>query len=845
MARWNLLAYRTMASAFLLLAAESCQGGSASTTSRTPTSPTTSNDLRPECKEAAADRARVAALRDEGRLDRIARTLAHADKVCPESASSTWAVRLSVLAELGKAEEVKQLVGEVEAAQNAPADARNAARTARNSIAMQAKNPPNGSDLVQSGLAAKAKGELANAQRFFDRAMAVMEMDQAKPVRLATPIAFDGSMALSSNGQKIALSGQTSVSIRDKKTGYLETLRITDLKSNVLDIEFSRDGTILATAMQDGSVHVFDANTGQARHVLKGHREQVDDIEFSPDSQMLASASADTTVRLWNVQTGAEIRTLEGSSEGFSVVTWSPDGATVAAGTMSNQVHSWNARTGEHLREVKVAGESFDLWRLAFSTDGKSIFAGLSMSTLASWTTTSKTSKVKFSSFSPDNPQEEGQPSVEVLSSGAKRVVTSTARHTTVWDASTAQKIKVIDVIGDDPPEHIKFSQDGSILAMRFGNTSVQLLDTSTWKEIAVIRSMAAPFTFVSGVAFGDQGKTLAVSAADKTIRVWSAKGGQGLRTIERDSSTTPSIAISEDGNMIATAESWSGSGYGARVVRRVDGKEVAKLKDLSSYPAGIAFSLDGKTVLVALSYELIEWNLATGATIRKLPRVYASGYRFAFAPDRKAIFYDGTPRGAELWNVMTEKKLFDMQGHSGEIKAVAYSPRGDMVASGATDKTVRLWSTKDGELIHTFERMGGTIGAMCFTPDGATLVVAADDDSIRHFNTDTGEELKKLELMPASALTCSSQAIAWSSKDDVIRISTMDGQRSASLHVFPRRDAGYVMTNDAIEFFGSDADVQRTMVSCLAGAVVYPLDLCRERYETKGLLAGVLGAGR
>jgi WD40 repeat protein len=834
------IAFCSLTSVFLLLNVASCQR---SAPAETTSSKAGSEKPKTECIRVAADRARVATLRAEGRLDRIARILAQADEVCPQDAPATWATRLNVLAELGKADEVNRLANEIDGARQAPPEARDAARTARETIAAQAKNPPNGPELVQAGLAAKSKGDLPAAQRFFDRALAALEKHPAKAVRLATPGAFDGSMALSTDGQKMALSTSGLVSLRDQKIGYLETARITDLTSDILDLDFSRDGTMLATGHRDGSVRIFNAQTGEIRHVFKGHTDEIADIEFAPDGQTLASGAADTTIRLWNVQTGVQIRALEGSSDPISYLKFSSNGSMLAAANLANVVHWWNPSSGEHIRNVNVASDSTPISHLAFSADDKNLVTGMSTETITSWPIASNTPKLKHSALLADNPQDEAGPlPLVAFSADAKRVVTI-GRQMIVWDVATTKKIKEISITSDDPPNQVLFSRDGSTMAIRTAGTSVRLLNTSTWKEIASVRSLAASSSFVSGVVFGDRGKTLAVSAADKTIRVWSAKVGEELRTIERESSTTPFIAISPDGSLIATPESWSGSGYGARVVRRADGKEVGKLNDLSSSPEGVAFSPDGKTVFVALSYGLLEWNPTSGAVTKKLPRVYASGYRFAFAPDRSAIFYDGAPRRSELWDIATEKKRFDMVGHSGEIRAVAYSPRGDVVASGATDKTVNLWSTTDGTLLRSLEGFGGSIRTMCFTPDGKTIVAAGDDEIIRRFNTDTGAELETVKETPASALACSSQAIAWSSKDDVIRVSKVGDERRVLLRVFPGRDAGYVQMDQAIEFVGSDKEAQGAMISCLAGSIVYPIDLCRERYETKGLLLGILGA--
>ena len=164
---------------------------------------------RPPCDRAAELRGRVHGLLAQGKLFRTRRALARANKVCPATAKETWAVEVTALTELGALGEAKDLAETIIKAKDAPAEAKKAAETALGEVARLSRDPgnasreaakmpyaeaaeaflkrdhqaarhaaqkawaayrPNPDALVLAGQAARAGGDIAAAQRSFDRA---------------------------------------------------------------------------------------------------------------------------------------------------------------------------------------------------------------------------------------------------------------------------------------------------------------------------------------------------------------------------------------------------------------------------------------------------------------------------------------------------------------------------------------------------------------------------------------------------------------------------------------------------------------------------------------------------
>ena len=90
-----------------------------------------------------------------------------------------------------------------------------------------------------------------------------------------------------------------------------------------------------------------DAITVELQRSLIGHIDEVSSVAFSSDGSMLASAGLDGTVQLWDIETGARIRLLTRRFAWIDSVAFSPDGRTLASGDGDGTVQLWDAMTWE------------------------------------------------------------------------------------------------------------------------------------------------------------------------------------------------------------------------------------------------------------------------------------------------------------------------------------------------------------------------------------------------------------------------------------------------------------------------------------------------------------------
>jgi WD40 repeat protein/class 3 adenylate cyclase/energy-coupling factor transporter ATP-binding protein EcfA2 len=595
----------------------------------------------------------------------------------------------------------------------------------------------------------------------------------------------------------------------------------------VTSVDWSPDGTRVATSSTDNSVHVWDAATGEELLVIdlpEGITGNIYDyalaVRWTPDGQRLLTLSGDRfllgsqdyDLLLWDAapsgEGGAgpeplaaiEIPNRAEPEEGEGQVTTlgvhyatgaaadvAPDSGRLATVGGDNAAIVWDASLAR--QELVLTGHENDVNSVDWSPDEAHLVTASEDGTARIWDAQSGEELLVLAGH-------EGAVNVAGFSPDGSQLATAGDDGTVrLWDAAG-------DLLGILEPQagvvsSLAWSADGSYLATGTDDGRIRIWSLPGGEIVA---EMGGHNDFVAHLAWSPVDDRLASAGADGAARIWNAAPSTAAQVLPYLTVSDPSWSSDARYLALPTGDSGYGTGEPGRlaiwdaaanqaVTDKLDtgfnllwfevdyspDDRLILAKGLSSWPEGLPdletiHALDAQT-----GQEVRSFTVTDGSWIRSC----------GWSPDGTQVG-GGTASGVlYVWDFQTGGLVNTMVGHEADkmINALEWSPDGTRIATAGGDGTARIWDAETGETLFVLAHEApAEVWSAIWSPDGSRLLttgglddIGAEDNTIRIWDANTGEELAVLRGH-ASQVTLATwspdgRRIASSSSDGTTRI--------------------------------------------------------------------------
>ena len=431
------------------------------------------------------------------------------------------------------------------------------------------------------------------------------------------------------------------------------------------------------------------------------------------------------------------------------------------------------------------------------------------------------------------------------LSAGARMLVTATQEKVNLWDTSTGHRVATLAVGSASTSSAL--TADGAHLFVQRRSDVDTTLELWSLEDAAIDAQLDIAGT-PALVSLDSSGNRIAVADYDRAIRVWDFH--TGALVVQLDLAAQPSeLSLAAGGEVLGAVFGESGAS-----LWRLDRPNTPLIEESGEGRWQLEFSRSGTRVLIGRSgYGYRAYDSLDGKVLG--PTFGSGGARdrsglLAFSADEQIAVTGGARSAVRFWRTPTPIARGDVDigdemamiwppsgdavavatpgatsiaigdrhgdvhvvsadasrdellrlgrdlsffGHNVEVRHLAVSPDGSLIASAGDDNSLRVWSTADGlpkPFIGDIPR--GLVDKLAFSPDAKQLGIL-NGNNAEIIDTETGKLLARFELgeLHKSLAFADADHMYVGSESGSLRVISRDPDGSWSLQSLWQGEAG------------------------------------------------------
>lgn len=509
------------------------------------------------------------------------------------------------------------------------------------------------------------------------------------------------------NGKKIATAfGDGSVIVYDVESGT-ELHRMPEKRQTELAHVFSAEAEYVA-GVRDGRVRVWDVQTGAEKFEVAGHVGKVEAVAFSPDGKTLASAGRGGSVFLTDLGSGRRIRDLNSHEAGITSLAFNADGSRIVTGSQDRTARIYDVSNGDEI--LVIRGHEQGIVDVSFHPDGNQVATASNDGTVRTWTI---------------NRQLTVSTEVQETLQGASHMGHRIGLEARVF---YGQPGMVYDVRVSPDRRFVATTATGSTL----GDNQIcvwSLADSSRYAGFAVSGGLLHTLEFSADsrylvVASGGAGDVVQPGS----VIIWDLKTKEKVRAIEGVSCMLARPALNKANDLLAVA--YGNLNYGKiRIYSFPDGELLREKEVTGQRLSSLVFSKSEDVVLTATAPggTIQTWDARSGEELGSFSAHGNGVFQIDISSDGllATANVDGT---IGIWDWKKQQQVGELKGHGKYCVDVCFSPDGSRLLSSSEDETVKVWDLRTfSELLSFRDHRSPALGAD-WSRDGSTLATTSRD---------------------------------------------------------------------------------------------------------------------
>ncbi|MDL4813708.1 protein kinase domain-containing protein [Actinomadura opuntiae] len=662
-------------------------------------------------------------------------------------------------------------------------------------------------------------------------------------------------------------------------------------------VRFLTGGRHLLYGEGRGRLRLWDVHRGESAMSIRAHEGRVRSVDVAPDGTLVASAGEDGAVRAWHLPSGAAMYSYgpEGRQRTSFVAVRlgaGPSRSGVLTLARSGRLHVWDERTMRPRGTYELSG-TWARGPVELTADGRQAFVRDGGEGLLIDLETGAVRRIAFGA----------PPSVLRLAGDGRTVAAARDGDIGVWDLETGRRVRTLTGHAG-PVGALDFSPDSRSLLSGGSDGAVRLWDLATGRCRRTLLAAESGADPVIHVQFGPGGATAMAAGRSKDLRFWDLRAPRPapyqvaaprrademnrhavqvrdlVTRAERERAEgrrSAALALLEQARTVPGYErapqvmdAWHELSRHLEHTGVRGGRLVAALAGGGGGVASVDVSADGAVAASGMrDGTVVIWDLAARRRTRTITahrgrpgftravvavrltgdgrvltacedghfRSWSLGAEDPLAewavvpvrgPGRNLTAAHFTPDGRRLlvgaagdcrlgwWNLDTGERLWTCEGHGGDAAVALWAgDRGGTAVSAGRNGSVRVWDLADGRLLRRLKDYGGTPGSVCLSPDDRLALATFRDGrgpSSRIWDVRSGQPLPGGGgAAPVGRFTADGRFAVIEDEESALRVLDVRARRSAVLARHRMKAAAMALTPDGryVVSGGRDGEVR------------------------------------